>query len=193
MHDICETKQLPRHERTNEMIILSDNWNVSSGCKVQSRNTNRSWIIEMLPGLQAKGVRSRRTFPFSRYVNYITERLLDSTAARKKSNRARRCTAGYLLVDAERPLNIHILAGVNFKILSWMSNFSSIASRARAHKPPNFFLDINIVKRAAQQSTSKILRVCLQDSLIILCFETLFFFNQIISKLLVLKIYNVML
>lgn len=108
------------------------NWNVPSGEEVQLRNTNRSRIIEMLPGSRMKaGGIVDVAFPFSCYVNCITKRPLDiSIARKKKSNCTRRCTARFLLVDAARPLNIHILAGVNFKILSWMSNFSFIASRA---------------------------------------------------------------
>lgn len=90
--------------------------NRNAGEEVQSRNTNRqdNWNAS---GIVKTGRGRRRTSPFSCYVNCITKRPLDISVARKKSNYASRRTARFLPVATTRPLNIHILAGVNFKIL----------------------------------------------------------------------------
>jgi len=51
------------------------------------------------------------------HVNCITERPLDISVARKNQIALAGVPLVFLLVAA-RPLNIHILAAVNFKILS---------------------------------------------------------------------------
>lgn len=92
--------------------IQTDNWNASGVANEDRRRRGSSTNISF--------------FVLCKLHYWATVRYLW-----KKSNCSRRCTARFLLVDATRPLNIHILTGVNFKILSWMSNFSFIASRAK--------------------------------------------------------------
>jgi len=110
--------------RVTEMSLLMK----KCSHEIQTDNWNASGVATKTGGRKRGGGSSTNIsfFVLCKLHYWATVRYLW-----KKSNCSRRCTARFLLVDATRPLNIHILAGVNFKILSWMSNFSFIASRAK--------------------------------------------------------------
>lgn len=145
---------------------ILDNWNAS--------------------GVAKTGRGRRRISPFSCYVNCITERLLDISVTRKK-NQITLVGVPLLLVAATRSLNIHILAGVNFKILSWMSNFSFIARRASHWN----FSDLKVVKCCPVKRCSQNFSALMQkkrererkkNPMVILFSRTEFLLNQLLFK-----------